>query len=115
MNDIIDIIDLVILMWGVVLIYTALSARVTGRFNKYVLWDKKVPFEKCRHKNEFIKYVSPRMLVTGIEVLAFGIFGIVSSKYPDIYDKYYNWGLILTLLVFVWYSYFIYKANQKYY
>ncbi len=115
MNDIIDIIDLVIAMWGVVLIYTGFSCRITGNVNKYVLWDKKVPFSKCRNKRGYIKYVSWRMIVAGIVILIMGLFGMFSTKYSELYDKYYNIALLITLGVLAWYGYFSWQANKKFY
>lgn len=107
------LIDIIIAAYGAYLIYGAFNLRKNGEIGGAV-WSKDLPMRKCKDKEGFIKYMFPRLLVSGILVLINGILGVLDDKMglPLIISLI---PMAIILFVVVWYIIFAKKAQKMYF
>ena len=99
---------------GIYMIAIALRAAKSGEVSNALIWDRDRPIEKCRDREGFIGYICPRVVVCGIVMALSGVYSIASEMYsilPDIGI----YSMIPLLAVFVFYTYVIRKAAEKFY
>ena len=95
------LIDIVIAAYGAYLIYAA-------------VWSKDLPMRKCKEKEGFMKFMFPRLLVSGILILVNGILGILDDK-MGLPLPLSLLPMAIILFVVVWYILYARKAQKLYF
>lgn len=106
-------IDILFIISGVYLIFTAVMAKKKGNIVSSVMLGKDVSENDITDKAGFIEYMYKKILLAGIMIIAAGIIHIVNDYY--IYSAALTWlgiGMILAAIVIYTVSY---RQGQKRY
>lgn len=106
-------IDILFLISGVYLIFTAIMAKKKGNVVSNVMLGKDVPESDIKDKAGFIEYMYKRIFLAGIMIMAASAIHIVNDYY--IYSATLTWvgiGVILAAIVIYTASY---RQGQKRY
>ena len=107
------LIDIVIAAYGAYLIYAAFNLKKNGEIGGAV-WSKDLPMRKCKEKEGFMKFMFPRLLVSGILILVNGILGILDDK-MGLPLPLSQLPMAIILFVVVWYILYARKAQKLYF
>ena len=112
-GDMFFFIDVIIAVYGVYLDYSAWNLRKNGEIGGAV-WSKELPMRKCKDKEGFSKFMFPRLMVSGVLVLANGILGMLDDKMGlPLIVSMIPMGIII--FVVVWYILFARKAERLFF
>ncbi len=94
--------DLLIIISGIYLIYSAITMKTTGNISGGALVSKDVDVNKIRDKEGFITYMFPKALFMGILTCAIGLMGIITTEYggPAYISLIAFGGFIIVLVLF---------------
>lgn len=75
-----NIFDILIVISGLYMVYTAFIMKSSGKITSGVLLSKDVDVDKIRDKNGFIKYMFGKVLLLGVLTSMIGIGGIIITR-----------------------------------
>lgn len=76
----VNIFDILIILCGLYMIYTAVIMKIKGRITPGIVVSKDVDTKKIRDKEGFIGYMFGKVLLMGVLTSAIGGFGIVVTR-----------------------------------
>ena len=118
MDGISNFISLIVLMAGAYTIYAYVQMKASGKINTHLLLSKGLIPQQCKDEKAFIQECLPTVLVFGIVGVLYGVSDVMLAYIiPDsALLGTLNWiGLIVFLLVMVWYMVKTGQARKKYF
>lgn len=109
--DMMLIIDVVIMIFGIYMAIISVQMIRTGRIHKIILAEEEL--KKCKKPKEFVRYLSPRMLVFSVIVIVVGIAGILFDTVAEAGKWNYIFLLVFLLAFFVFSTQFR-KAREDF-
>lgn len=107
------IIDIMFLLSGIYLIYTAIMAKKKGNIAGNVMLGKNMSENDIKDKTGFISYMYKRVLLAGIMIVIAGIVHMINDSF--IYSKTLTWIGIAVILAAIAIYTAAYLQGQKRY
>ena len=119
-NSMFLMLDLIALACGVYCFYTWIRLTVTKQlFKNGLLIPKELEPEDCIDPEEYIRYISPRLMALAIATTAYGLIQTLDSAgviyIPFLHGATIFIPLAVVLAVLVWYAIGNRKANKEYF
>lgn len=107
--------DLISIGCGCYILYTWLKLRTAGiLFPNNLLIPKDKSPKQCKNQEEYIRYILPKTLITGIVITVFGIVSLI-NEYAKFFGLLGSELLILgSLVAIAWYGVCLGKAGKRY-
>lgn len=115
MNSFNSICDLVLIILGVYLGVLLMRAKNTGSVHDVLLWDRTKPFDQCRDKEGYIRYIFPRGMICAILIFGAGVVGMILDHMHISAWTGYLIILCITMFTIIFYVYIMKKAMKTYY
>lgn len=114
MGDSMMLLDIVMIGFGVYMLYATVIMIKKREINQNILVSKDVNVKDCKDKEGYINYMTPRLFIFSVVVLLNGILGIMNTKLRTL-DMVYVVVLGLTFITFVFFIISLRKAYKKYF
>jgi len=115
MNGFSSFFDLISLLCGGYILVTWVKLRVAGRlFPNGLLIPKNKSVKDCTDAPGYIRYLSPRLLITGAVITLSGVLGLLNDTL-QLYGFLVAEGIVaLCLAVLIWYAVCTVRANRRF-
>lgn len=105
--------DIIIFGSGVYILYVYYMLKFKKEIKETLLLPKDLPVNKCKDKEGYIAYMSPKVLILGIITLICACFGISESQF-HLLGNWYIAVLAVLLAAVIWFIIVSKKATKKY-
>lgn len=114
MGDIWGFIGIMVFICGIYAIYAFFKMKATGEISETLLLGKEYRYKKCRDKDAYIRKAGPALLIFGITAIIYGGIDIIHCfVYPmAVADTV---GMVVFLVVLIWFGVYTAKAKNEYY
>ena len=115
MNSFNSICDFTLIILGVYLGILLVKAKNTGDVHDVLLWDRTRPFDQCRDKDGYIRYIFPRGMICAALITGAGILGLILDELKMSAWTSYLIILCVTVFTITFYVIIMKKAMKTYY
>ncbi len=110
--DIMTIFDIIILLFGIYTVYSALQMKKSGVINSVVITSEEIV--KCRDAAGFIECIYRKEVIFGAIVAFSGLLGIVNDRILS-FSVLDVAQMVIFLAAFFWFQYYLRRARGEFF
>ena len=113
MDNMFILMDVLVIGCGVYVLYAFYLMKAKGEVKESLLLSNGAKMTKCKDKDAYMGYISPRLLIFGIATVICGALG-VWNDYTSIFGMGYLVVMVIFLAMVVWFAVVIKKSLKMY-
>ncbi|MEE0418919.1 MAG: hypothetical protein UDG86_02605 [Lachnospiraceae bacterium] len=113
MDNMFILMDMLVVGCGVYVLYAFYLMKAKGEVKESLLLSNGAKMAKCKDKNAYMAYISPRLLIFGLATIICGGLG-VWNDYTNVFGLGYLVVMVIFLAMVVWFAMAIKKSLKMY-
>ena len=106
--------DLIILAFGVYILYACFSMKKTGKIKGGLMLPKGMEPKHCKDPAGYISFACPRLAVVGVISFVCGVLGLMMDYFRMVSGTVYCIAMLVFLISLIWYTVISKKAIKKF-
>lgn len=113
MDGAFSIIDIAVTGVGIYIFYAWYLLKYKGQIQEKLLLSAEYPYQRCKDKEGYRKYMEPRILICAVCIILIGVLSVIND-FVNYLGKFYLILVAVILIVLIWFSMEIKKCYKKF-